>query len=81
MNLEAGLPVLALVVFLSKELWSWYKEAQSKLSKKLEELNYSVMELKVSIDQVNKHLEALPRMKEDINSAHEKIRHLNSLIN
>lgn len=81
MSLELSVPLFALGVFIAKELWSWYKEAHGKLSKKIEELNYSVMELKISIDKVNQSLEALPKLKDDINSAHEKIRALKSLIN
>ena len=63
-------------VFLVKELWSLFKNSYKENTKALQETTLAITELKVELKHINEKLADMPKMKRDIDVAHELIRQL-----
>lgn len=75
--------------FIIREVWDHIKAEKSKKSSTIDEtmaknieainnLNLSILELKLRIDHLTDKLQPVPKMAQDINEAHNKIREVNN---
>lgn len=70
--------VLALGVFIGKELWSWLKGHLSQNTKAVQDNTHAIIKLEVHIESLLKQIASLPALKADIDSAHAAIRRIDA---
>lgn len=63
---------LVMLGWLIKEIWM----GSARLSNKINELNLSMVRLETKIEAIEKFSESIPKLKDDITAAHDKIREL-----
>lgn len=74
---------ILMAVWLFKEVWSNAKRKNlaldstlKDLSDKINQLTIAVVKLEAQLQSIDKLVEIIPKMREDINASHDKIRSL-----
>jgi len=66
----------AIVLFLTKEVFSFFRSGVRDHLKSTSELSKLVSRLEVQVEYLEKHIGAIPRLQKDINEAHRALRKL-----
>ncbi len=66
----------ALGLFVGKELYAWWKDAQSKNTAAVTANTHAIIKLEVRLEQLIKTGEAVPEMRRDIDGLHAGLRRI-----
>lgn len=73
---KLDLAAWALLVFLAKEIYSFFNNKNDKLQDAINELAIAIGELRMHFDFLAKSLEELPDLRKDIQEAHNRLNKL-----